>query len=53
MCYLRLCMAFLADRCIQCAEEGFVLIPFELGYLLYQGKKRNGNLSLRGIVLYR
>lgn len=31
----------------------FVLIPFELGYLLYQGKKRNGNLSLRGIVLYR
>jgi membrane protease YdiL (CAAX protease family) len=30
-----------------------VLIPFELGYLLYQGKKRNGRLSLRGIVLYR
>lgn len=30
-----------------------VLIPFELGYLLYQGKKRNGRLSLHGIVLYR
>ena len=31
----------------------FVLIPFQLGYLLYQGKKRNGKLSLQGIVLYR
>jgi CAAX protease family protein len=31
----------------------FVGIPLELGYLLYQGKKRNGTLSLRGIVLYR
>lgn len=31
----------------------FALIPFELGYLFYQGKKRNGKLSLRGIVLYR
>lgn len=30
-----------------------VLIPFELGYLLYQGKKKNGKLSLKGIVLYR
>lgn len=30
-----------------------VLIPFELGYLLYQGKKENGTLSLKGIVLYR
>ncbi len=30
-----------------------VLIPFELGYLLVQGKKRNGKLSLQGIVLYR
>ena len=30
-----------------------VLVPFELGYLLYQGKKRNGTLSLRGIVLFR
>lgn len=31
----------------------FVLIPFQLGYLLYEGKKRNGKLSLQGIVLYR
>jgi len=31
----------------------FVLIPFQLGYLLYQGKKRNGRFSLQGIVLYR
>jgi len=31
----------------------FVLIPFELGLLFYQGKKRNGTLSLDGIVLYR
>lgn len=31
----------------------FVLVPFELGYLFYQGKKRNGRLSLKGVVLYR
>jgi membrane protease YdiL (CAAX protease family) len=31
----------------------FVLIPFELGYLLYQGQKRNGRLSLMGVVLNR
>jgi membrane protease YdiL (CAAX protease family) len=30
-----------------------VLIPFELGFLFYQAKKRNGTLSLNGIVLYR
>lgn len=30
-----------------------VLIPFELGFLLYQGKKKNGTFSLEGIVLYR
>jgi hypothetical protein len=30
-----------------------ILIPFELGYLLYQGKKQNGRLSLKGVVLYR
>jgi len=35
------------------AAIGLILIPFELGYLLYQGKKRNGTLSLKGIVLYR
>ncbi len=31
----------------------FVLIPFELGYLFYQGKKKNGRFSLKGIILYR
>jgi membrane protease YdiL (CAAX protease family) len=30
-----------------------VLIPFELGYLFYQGKKKNGRFSLKGIILYR
>jgi membrane protease YdiL (CAAX protease family) len=31
----------------------FILIPFELGVLFYEGKKRNGKLSLEGIVIYR
>jgi len=31
----------------------FVLVPFELGFLFYQGRKRNGTFSLNGIVLYR
>lgn len=31
----------------------FILIPFELGLLLYEGKRLNGRLSLKGIVLYR
>jgi len=31
----------------------FVLTPVELGILLRQGKKRNGRLSLKGVVLYR
>ena len=31
----------------------FVQIPFELGLLYYLGKKRNGEFSLKGIVLYR
>ena len=30
-----------------------VLIPFELGILLYEGKKRNGKFSLTGVVVYR
>ena len=30
-----------------------VLIPFELGVLFYEGKRRNGRFSLRGIVVYR
>jgi membrane protease YdiL (CAAX protease family) len=32
---------------------GVILIPFELGFLLFQAKKRNRTLTLRGIVLYR
>jgi len=30
-----------------------VLIPFELGVLFYEGKKRNDRFSLRGVVVYR
>jgi membrane protease YdiL (CAAX protease family) len=30
-----------------------VLIPFELGVLFYEGKKRNGKFSLKGVVVYR
>src|SRR5512140_3077675 len=30
-----------------------ILIPFELGFLFYQGKKLNGRFSLDGIVLFR
>ncbi|HOR00475.1 MAG TPA: CPBP family intramembrane metalloprotease [Anaerolineae bacterium] len=30
-----------------------VLIPLELGYLLYLGYRANGRLSLQGIVVYR
>lgn len=31
----------------------FILIPFELGYLLYEGKRTNGRISLHNVVLYR
>lgn len=30
-----------------------VLVPFELGYLLYEGRRLNGKWSLRGVVLNR
>ena len=30
-----------------------VLIPFQLGFLLREGARRNGTLSLTGVVLYR
>ena len=30
-----------------------ILVPFELGYLFIQGRKRNGRFSLDGIVYYR
>ncbi len=28
-------------------------IPFELGYMLYEGRRRNGRLSLDGVIAYR
>ena len=31
----------------------FVLIPVELGFLLVQGKKKSGRLTLQGIISYR
>ena len=31
----------------------FIGIPFELGFLYYQGYKKNKNLSLKSIVCYR
>lgn len=31
----------------------FVLIPVELGYLFYQGKKKTGRFTLHGIISYR
>jgi membrane protease YdiL (CAAX protease family) len=30
-----------------------ILLPVELGYLLYAGKKKNGRFSLQGVVCYR
>ena len=30
-----------------------VLLPFELGWLLYEGKRKNRHISLQGVVLYR
>ena len=30
-----------------------ILIPFELGYLFYQGKKKTGRFTLQGIISYR
>jgi hypothetical protein len=30
-----------------------VLIPFQLGFLLYRSRRQNGDLSLRNVVLYR
>lgn len=31
----------------------FILVPFELGFLLYQGKKKNGRFTLRGIISFQ
>ncbi len=32
---------------------GLIVIPLELGWLLYEARKRNGTFSLEGIVLFR
>src|SRR5512141_980562 len=31
----------------------FILIPLELGYLFYQGRKKTGRFTLRQIISYR
>jgi membrane protease YdiL (CAAX protease family) len=31
----------------------FILIPIELGYLLYQGKRKTGRFTLQAIISYR
>ena len=31
----------------------FILVPLELGFLLYQGKKKNGHFTLQGIISYQ
>ncbi len=31
----------------------FILIPVELGFLLYQGKKKTGRFTLQGIISYQ
>jgi uncharacterized protein len=31
----------------------FILVPFELGFLLVQGKKKTGGYTLQGIISYR
>jgi hypothetical protein len=36
-----------------CIADLVVLMPFVLGILIYQGYKKNGRLSLKGIVPYR
>jgi membrane protease YdiL (CAAX protease family) len=36
-----------------CLAIPIILVPVELGYLLYKGKKQNNRLSLKGVVLFR
>ncbi|PKN98909.1 MAG: hypothetical protein CVU42_10365 [Chloroflexi bacterium HGW-Chloroflexi-4] len=31
----------------------FILVPLELGFLFYQGKKKNGRYTLKGIISYQ
>lgn len=37
---------------LMCASA-LILLPVEMGWLLYEGKKKNGRFSLQGVVLYR
>jgi uncharacterized protein len=37
----------------QCLANVLVLLPLIFGFLFYQGYKKNGRLSLNGVVLYR
>lgn len=57
LCYFGLAPVFhqwgLPSIAALMSTVALVLVPFELGYLLYQGRKRNGSFSLGGIVLYR
>ena len=43
----------LPDMLVGVVVIGLVLIPLELGYLLYRGRVRQGKLSLREVVQYR
>src|SRR5215207_6342300 len=36
-----------------CLADMVVVFPLVLGYLLYLGHKKNGRVSLDGVVLYR
>lgn len=57
LCYFALSSVFrqwgLPSIAALMGTVALVLVPFELGYLLHEGRKRNGHYSLRGIVLYR
>ena len=57
LCYFALAPVFrrwgLPSIAALMSAVALILAPFELGYLLYEGRKRNGRCSLRGVVLYR
>ncbi len=57
LCYFALSPVFrqwgLPSIAALMATVALVLVPFELGFLLHEGRKKNGRYSLHGIVLYR
>lgn len=57
LCYFALAPVFrrwgLPSIAALMSTVALVLAPFELGYLLYEGRKRTGRNSSRGVVLYR